>query len=103
MANEWIKIGKEGEFEEGLRLVRVMDQRVVVLRANGKFFAFDALCPHAQGPMERAEVDGAVVSCPLHAWRFDLEGGGREIHGYRSLPVKEIKVDQGSVYIAAGD
>jgi nitrite reductase/ring-hydroxylating ferredoxin subunit len=50
--------------------------------------------------MERSEIEGAIVSCPLHAWRFDLENDGRELHGYRSLAVHSLKVDGGEVYVA---
>ncbi len=102
MVDNWVSIGREEEFADGLRTIAVGRQRIVVARLKGQLFAFDALCPHAQGPMERSEVEGAVVSCPLHAWRFDLEAGGKELHGYRDLPLHEIKVADGQVFLAVG-
>ncbi|HEX7054700.1 MAG TPA: Rieske (2Fe-2S) protein [Burkholderiales bacterium] len=97
----WVKVGSEAQFTDGLHTVKLGPrQNIVVARLNGKLFAFDALCPHAQGPMERSEVEGAIVSCPLHAWRFDLEAGGRELHGYRALTVHPLKVDAGEVYVS---
>jgi nitrite reductase/ring-hydroxylating ferredoxin subunit len=98
----WIKVGAEAQFTDGgLHTVALGPrQKVVIARLNGRLFAFDALCPHAQGPMERSEIEGAIVSCPLHAWRFDLENDGRELHGYRSLAVHSLKVDGGEVYVA---
>jgi nitrite reductase/ring-hydroxylating ferredoxin subunit len=102
MAETWVKVGEETEFTDGLRTVLVGTSRFIVARLNGRLFAFDAVCPHAFGPMDRAEVDGAIVSCPLHAWRFDLENGGKELHGYRSIAVKDVKVEGGAVYVAAG-
>ena len=97
----WIKVGAEAQFGDGLHTVKLGPrQNVVIARLNGRLFAFDALCPHAQGPMERSEVEGAIVSCPLHAWRFDLENGGKELHGYRALTVHSLKVADGDVYVA---
>lgn len=97
----WIKVGSETQFGDGLHPVKLGPrQNVVIARLNGKLFAFDALCPHAQGPMDRSEIEGAIVSCPLHAWRFDLENDGRELHGYRALTVHSLKVAEGDVYIS---
>src|SRR5688500_18277879 len=97
----WIKIGSEAQFIDGLHTVKLGPRRnVVIARLKGRLFAFDALCPHAQGPMERSEIEGAIVSCPLHAWRFGLEKEGREIHGYRSLTVHALKVADGDVYVS---
>lgn len=101
MAHNWQKVGEEGEFAQGLRMVRVNGRKVVVGRLEGRLFAFDALCPHAGGPMELSECEGMIVSCPLHAWRFDLNDGGKELHGYRVLPLKEVKSEDGAVYVAA--
>lgn len=96
----WHKVGEEGEFKEGLRLVKVNGRKVVIARLEDALYAFDALCPHAGGPMELSECQGAIVSCPLHAWRFDLMDGGKELHGYRSLPLKPLKTEDGAVYVS---
>jgi len=100
MAESWIGVGPEDKFVDGLHTVAVGRRNIVVARLKGRLFAFDALCPHAQGPMERSETEGAIVSCPLHAWRFDLEAGGKELHGYRGLQVHEVKVNDGQVFLA---
>ena len=100
MSDNWVSVGPEANFPDGLHTITLGRQRIVIARLNGRLFAFDALCPHAQGPMERSEVDGAIVSCPLHAWRFDLEQGGKELHGYRDLPIHQLKVADGQVFLA---
>ncbi len=35
----------------------------------------DNACPHANGNLSAGPVDGGVVTCPWHEWRFDLEQG----------------------------
>lgn len=100
MAVNWMKVGDERQFGEGVQLVALERRRLVIARLKGQLFAFDARCPHAGGPMEHAEIEGAVVSCPLHAWRFDLENGGVELHGYRGLEMQDVKVEGGAVYVA---
>lgn len=99
MSSSWIKVGAEAELTNAMRLFQVGRKKVAVAKLDGEVFAFDGLCPHAFGPMHRAEVDGAVVTCPYHAWRFDLRAGGRELHGYRPLATYEVKVEAGYVHV----
>ena len=35
----------------------------------------DDRCPHMAAPLSLGELDGCVVSCPLHEGRFDLSSG----------------------------
>jgi 3-phenylpropionate/trans-cinnamate dioxygenase ferredoxin subunit len=37
--------------------------------------AVDDRCPHMSAPLSIGQLDGCVVSCPLHAGRFDLASG----------------------------
>ena len=100
VSNGWLNVGREEDFAQGLKRITMGKQRLVVGRVQGRLYAFDAICPHAGGPMELSEIDGAIVSCPLHAWRFDLEQDGKELHGYRPLSVKKVRIENGSVYVA---
>jgi len=99
MSNEWSKVGAEQDFTEKITLLEIGKAKVGVARLDGEIYAFNGLCPHSAGPMHRAEVEGTVVTCPLHAWRFDLKQGGREIHDYRPLRTYDVKVEGGEVFI----
>jgi nitrite reductase (NADH) small subunit len=83
-------IGQASALAEGLTFVERDGLRCVLLKNASGVHAFSAMCPHVAGPMQRAEVDGNVVSCPLHGWQFDLADGGREINGYRPLQTFDI-------------
>jgi nitrite reductase/ring-hydroxylating ferredoxin subunit len=37
--------------------------------------ATDDRCPHMSAPLSIGELDGCVVTCPLHEGRFDLRSG----------------------------
>jgi nitrite reductase/ring-hydroxylating ferredoxin subunit len=96
---EWINIGRNEVFSFGLHEVRVGEHRLVLAVLDGELFAFAPFCPHASGPLHLSEVNGTIISCPLHGWRFDLCSNGREIHGYRPLTMYEVKVDHGSISV----
>ncbi len=99
MVEQWIEIGSPADFAQGLTRRQAGKRSIVIGHVNGRLRAFHARCPHAGGPLELSEVDGSIVTCPLHAWRFDLEGGGTELHGYRSLPVFDTKIENDKVYV----
>lgn len=48
---------------------------LAVFNVDGSFYAIDDACPHQGGPLSEAEIDGCVVACPWHGWRFDLKNG----------------------------
>jgi nitrite reductase/ring-hydroxylating ferredoxin subunit len=48
---------------------------VCVFNVDGAYYAVDNLCPHAGGSLNLGYVDGTHVTCPLHAWTFELRNG----------------------------
>jgi 3-phenylpropionate/trans-cinnamate dioxygenase ferredoxin component len=57
------------------RLVEVGGRSVAVFVVGGDYYAIDNTCPHRGGPLAEGEVDGRVVTCPWHAWRWDVTTG----------------------------
>jgi NAD(P)H-dependent nitrite reductase small subunit len=78
------------------RAVRVDDTAIALFSVNGSIYAVDNVCPHAGGPLARGALggsDGAIVTCPLHGWRFDVRTGqSPHLRGehLRTFPVRVI-------------
>ncbi len=61
---------------QGARVVRTPAGCVAVFRtADDQVFALEDRCPHKGGPLSEGIVHGTSVTCPLHAWVFDLNTG----------------------------
>jgi nitrite reductase/ring-hydroxylating ferredoxin subunit len=99
----WTEVARVEEITAGFHVFGTGRKRAVLALINGDLFAFDPVCPHAGGPMQLAETDGLIISCPLHGWRFDLAQGGCELHGYRNLPTFDVRVEHGVIYVAFPD
>jgi nitrite reductase (NADH) small subunit len=56
-------------------VVTVGDRDVAVFKDGGEFFAIDDRCPHAGASLSSGHVEGGVVTCPWHGWRFRLCDG----------------------------
>lgn len=76
---------------QGARVVKTPLGCIAVFRtADDRLFALDDRCPHKGGPLSEGIVHGTAVTCPLHAWVFDLATGraqGADDGSVRTYPV----------------
>lgn len=87
---------------QGMRSIRVAYRDIALARVGDRLYAFGALCPHAAAPLHRhGELDGCMLTCTHHSWRFDLAHGGCEIYGNRGLTMYPVKEEDGTIYVRA--
>ncbi len=58
---------KEVEAEGGLKML--------VASAAGEFFGYQAQCPHQDVSLCEGLYDGAVLTCHMHLWQWDIRTG----------------------------
>ncbi|MBI3635787.1 MAG: Rieske 2Fe-2S domain-containing protein [Candidatus Rokubacteria bacterium] len=56
-------------------LVDANGRQLALFRVEGRYYAIDNACPHRGGPLADGDLDGTVVMCPWHAWRWDVTTG----------------------------
>ena len=79
---------------------------VAVFRLDDDTFtALEDTCPHAGAPLSDGEVEEGVVTCPLHAWRFDCRTGKWCDNPKSDLGVRtfEVRVEEGDVRVCVPD
>lgn len=70
------RVGTVGELAAGEAVVVETEGRSVALfNVDGTYYAIDNACPHRGGPLGEGDLEGRVVSCPWHAWRWDVSTG----------------------------
>jgi 3-phenylpropionate/trans-cinnamate dioxygenase ferredoxin subunit len=74
-----IEVAKTSEIPEG-EARRFVVERVEIAVANageGRFFAVDDICSHAESSLSEGEVDtdDCTIECPRHGSTFDLRTG----------------------------
>lgn len=60
--------------DEG-KTVLARGKLIAVFRDGERLFALDDACPHMGASLAGGHVEGGVVTCPWHAWRFRLCDG----------------------------
>ena len=63
--------------ENDLRVVEIGDINLLVCNVAGTFYAFRNACAHRGLSLEKALLEGSVLTCPWHGYQFDLRHGGR--------------------------
>lgn len=70
---EFMKVASTGDIPPGSGIsVEVGDKPIAVFNCDGTFYAIDDTCPHQGGPLGEGEIEGTVVACPWHEWRYDV-------------------------------
>lgn len=57
------------------KMVVVNGTIIALFRVDGAYFAIDNDCCHQGGPLGEGWLEGNLVVCPWHGWKFDLATG----------------------------
>ena len=97
----WIFAMDDNELpKNGLELVFPGGNPVLLIKtAGGEVFAMMNKCAHASCPMMGGALEGYILECPCHYWKFDVRTGeyleDREI----TIPTYPCKVEDGKVFV----
>ena len=71
-----VRVGRAADVPIGTgRVFEVAGRAIAVFNVDGAFFAIDNECSHRGGPLGDGDLEGKVVLCPWHAWRWDVTTG----------------------------
>jgi nitrite reductase/ring-hydroxylating ferredoxin subunit len=109
-----IEIAKIEELKSGTMKAVIADEREILLaRVGDKYYAVDGRCPHMKGDLSQGNLEGTVVTCPLHGSQFDISNGqvvrwlkgglmsklGGALKMSKALTVYNVKVEDGKVLV----
>lgn len=98
--DDFVLVGKETDFVDGKPIVTSVNGiDVMVVRVNGEIFACQNRCPHEDGPLGEGEMDGDVIECPLHGWKFCVRDGSSPMFPTISIETFEVKIENGEVFV----
>ena len=80
--------------------VEVEGKALSVFNVNGTFYALDDICPHKGGPLSEGSLEGTVVTCPWHGWKFDVQTGISPINPQAQTQTYPVKVEGDDILVA---
>jgi 3-phenylpropionate/trans-cinnamate dioxygenase ferredoxin subunit len=100
----FVPVLNEDELQEGsMKLVTVEGVPVLLVKVFGQIFAIDNRCPHMGCGFSDGALDGYVIICPCHDWRFDLRTGEYEEQKEMKLTKVEWKIEAGKIWVKLED
>ena len=99
---EFVRVGRARDVRPGHAKAFVVGPwEVAVFNVAGQFFALENRCPHQGGPLAEGWLDGTQITCPWHAWCFDVRTGAMELGEYAHVQPFDVFERDGSIYVSA--
>ena len=96
------EVAKVGEIREGAaKVVTVDGNEVAVFNVGGQYHAISNACAHKGGPLGEGVLDGNVVTCPLHGWKFDVTTGVSAVVKTVKVPNYKVVVEGDKIMVEA--
>jgi nitrite reductase/ring-hydroxylating ferredoxin subunit len=94
------KVGKIAEIGPGAgKVVEVEGKTLALFNVDGAFYAMDNTCLHRGGPLGEGELDGSVVTCPWHGWRYDVKTGANVNNPAVKVSCFPVKVEGSELFV----
>jgi len=97
----FVTVGKIDEISEGEgKAFDVNDRSIAVFLIDGELHAIEDQCPHMGAALSAGHLEGCQVSCPWHAWRFDVRDGAWCDNPQVKIDAFETRIVDGEIQIA---
>ena len=71
-----VKVAGVGDLSPGEgKVVHANGREVALFNVDGAFYAIGNTCVHRGGPLGEGILEGDVVTCNWHGWRYDVKSG----------------------------
>jgi nitrite reductase/ring-hydroxylating ferredoxin subunit len=95
-----VRVAKASEVPAGEgRVVQVGTRSVALFNVDGAYHAVDNTCPHRGGPLGEGDLEGRLVICPWHGWRWDVTTGANANNPAVKIACFAASVVDGDVYV----
>ena len=96
----WVPTIDEAKVREGAYVaVYPKGIGVLLVRVDGDVFAVANKCAHMACPLEGGKLEGTVLTCPCHDWRFDGRSGVFLDAPELAIATYPVKVEDGKVLV----
>jgi nitrite reductase (NADH) small subunit len=95
-----VRIAAVGDVPVGeCRVVEAQGKELALFNVDGNYYVMDNMCVHRGGPLGEGDLDGRFVSCPWHAWRWDVTTGANANNPAVKMACFPVTVAQGAIFV----
>lgn len=72
----FVRVASLSELWDGERRCFTLEgRRVFLIKLDDRVYAYENRCAHRELPIGTGHLDGYVLTCPSHAWQYDIRTG----------------------------
>lgn len=103
--SEFVTVAKVGAIPAGQGgTFAIGDKLVAVFNRGGTYYAIDDLCPHMGASLGAGQLDEeGAVTCPWHAWRFDIRDGTWRDNPRLKIPSYPVRIQGDEIQVQLVD
>ncbi len=99
--SDWIKVCNTNEISDNQ--IFPFDHegnKIMLVKKDGKIFALDRICTHAEADLSTGILSESGITCPLHLSVFNLENGApQNPPAEKSLKTYNLKIEEDEIYL----
>jgi nitrite reductase (NADH) small subunit len=97
----FVPVGSAADIAPGHSTTVVIDGReIAVFNAGGTFYALENYCPHQGASLAEGWIEGTTVTCPWHAWCFNLTDGTMTLGSFARVDPYDVRVEDGQLSVS---
>ena len=98
---DWVKACNKNEVGNGeLFSFDHKEKKILLTNLDGKFFATDRVCTHAEADLSTGMLSEEGVRCPLHLSVFNLQTGEpQNPPAENALKTYNIKINENEIFV----
>ena len=98
---DWVKACKKDEVASGeLFSFDHNEKKILLANLDGKLYATDRICTHAEADLSTGMLSEEGVRCPLHLSVFNLQTGEpQNPPAENPLKTYNVKINENEVYV----
>ena len=99
--SEWINVCNTSNLKKGEMLdFDYKEKKILIANFNGKIYATDRICTHAEADLSTGILGEDGVTCPLHLSTFNLKTGvPQNLPAEIPLKTYNVKIEQNEIYV----
>ena len=95
-----LKVCSESQLKDGsVKTLKILARNVAVFRLQGTLYGLEADCKHMRASIAHGAIEGTIITCPAHGWRYDITTGECLNESWARLKTYPVDVVDGIVYI----
>ena len=100
MADRWVRVADAGQLAPGQFIpVDVEGRAGLLYNIEGRFYCTGSVCPHQGQSLATGTLEGTTITCPWHAWVFDVTTGESPYTLRAAIGCLPVKVEGGQVLV----